>query len=250
MDAHARTNICPILTADTGQVVDTATFPTSPAGLKRADAWIDRRSEPGKTLVAIAGAKSYGAGLTRAGNVKSDIDALAAARTVLGVDVEALLEPRAEGAREALRILLNARSIMERQGTADRLMLTALLRTMDMGVDARRVLTDEQILGISRGRAHREDDLPARIARAEAKRLTAALLQFQVLRDQNKAELEQIVGMMAAGPRNFPGSVRYPRPGCSSPTRTRGRPVRKPHSPYWPGRAPSLPSRATPSGTD
>ena len=66
VDTHARTNTYAILAAATGQVMDTATFPTSPPGLKRAIAWIDRRSDPGKTLVAIEGANSYGSGLTRA----------------------------------------------------------------------------------------------------------------------------------------------------------------------------------------
>ena len=157
VDTHARTNTntYAILSAATGQVVDTATFPTSPPGLKRAIAWMDRRSEPGKTLVAIEGTNSYGSGLTRtlratdldicevrpprrtsrSGRGKSDdIDALAAARTVLGEQVSALLDPRAEGNREALRILLNTRDTMERQGTSDRLILTALLRTVDLGM--------------------------------------------------------------------------------------------------------------------
>jgi transposase len=220
VDTHARTNTYAILVAATGRVVDTATFPTSPPGLKRAISWIDRHSEPGKTLVSIEGTNSYGAGLTRAlrtteldvcevrpprrtsraGRGKSDeIDAMAAARTVLGEQVEALLEPRAEGARQALRILLNARSIMERQGTADRLMLTSLLRTMDLGVDARHAVTDEQILSVSRWRARRDDDLTTKIARAEAKRLAAAILQFQAQLAANHKQLQDVVGTMAAG---------------------------------------------------
>lgn len=192
VDTHARTNTYAIFLAATGQIKDTATFPTSPPGLKRAIAWIDRRSEPGKTLVAIEGTNSYGAGLTRAlratdldicevrpprrvsraGRGKSDeIDALAAARTVLAEDVKTLLNPRAEGNREALRILLNARDAMEHQSTADRLMLTALLRTTDLNIDARKALTDEQIAQVSHWRARQNDDLQTRVGRAEAKRL-------------------------------------------------------------------------------
>ncbi|MFB9164105.1 hypothetical protein [Arthrobacter psychrochitiniphilus] len=44
---NARTNTYAILAAATGQVMDTATFPTSLASLKRAIAWNDRRSDPG-----------------------------------------------------------------------------------------------------------------------------------------------------------------------------------------------------------
>lgn len=220
VDTHARTNTYAILVAATGQVTDTATFPTSPPGLKRAIAWIDRRSEPGKTLVAIEGTNSYGSGLTRvlrsteldlcevrpprrashAGRGKPDeIDALAAARTVLGEQVEALAEPRSGGNREALRILLNARNAMVRQDTADRLMLMSLLRTMDLGIDARHALTDEQILLVSRWRARREDDLSITIARSEAKRLAAAILQFHAQLASNHRQLQDVVGAMAAG---------------------------------------------------
>ncbi|GAA5228505.1 hypothetical protein GCM10025778_30430 [Paeniglutamicibacter antarcticus] len=55
VDTHAKTNTYAILAAATGEIKDTATFHTSPPSLKRALAWVDRRSEPGKTLVAIEG---------------------------------------------------------------------------------------------------------------------------------------------------------------------------------------------------
>jgi len=105
VDTHARTNTYAILAAVSGHVIDISTFSTSPPGLKSAIAWIDRRSEPGKTLMAIEGTNSYGARLTRApratdldicevrpprrtsraGHGKADdIDALSAARTMLG----------------------------------------------------------------------------------------------------------------------------------------------------------------------
>ena len=143
---------------------------------------------------------------SRAGRGKSDdIDALLAARTVLGEEVEALLEPRAEGAREALRILLNARTVMERQSTADRLVLTSLLRTMELGIDARHALTDEQILLVSRWRVRGDDALSTRIARAEGKRLAAAILQFQILLSTNHKQLEEVVDTMAAGLLDFFG---------------------------------------------
>ncbi|MGL3806097.1 IS110 family transposase [Paeniglutamicibacter sp. R2-26] len=226
VDTHARTNTYAILVAASGQVMDTATFPTSPPGLKRAIAWIDRHSLPGKTLVAIEGTNSYGSGLTRAlrateldicevrpprrmsragRGISDDSDALAAARTVLGEQVEALLDPRSEGGREALRILVNARSAMERQSTADRLMLTALLRTMDLGVDARKALADEQVLQISRCRTRGTDDLQTRIARAEATRLATAINEFRSLLARNKKQLHEIVDQLAAGLMDLPG---------------------------------------------
>lgn len=236
VDTHARTNTYAILVAATGQVVDTSTFPTSPPGPRRAIAWIDRRSEPGKTLVAIEGANSYGSGLahalrsteldvcevhpprraTRAGRGKSDdIDALAAARTVLAEQVGALLTPRAEGNREALRVLLDARGIMDRQCTADRLALTALLRTTDLGVDARQALTDEQVLQLSHWRVRRDEDLQTRITRAEAKRLATAVLQFKAQLAANHQRLQDVVATMANGLMDLSGGgARVRGPGA------------------------------------
>ncbi|MET0977792.1 MAG: hypothetical protein ABWX63_03155 [Paeniglutamicibacter terrestris] len=43
-----------ILVVAIGQLTDTATFSTSPPGLKRAIAWIDRLSERGRTPAATS----------------------------------------------------------------------------------------------------------------------------------------------------------------------------------------------------
>ena len=115
VDTHARTHTYAVMASVTGQVTDTATFPTSPPGIARALTWLGRRSPAGRTLVAVEGASSYGAGLTRAletagvdvcdvkrprrasraGSGKSDeIDAAAAARAVAGIDTSLLLRPR------------------------------------------------------------------------------------------------------------------------------------------------------------
>ncbi|MGP5165382.1 hypothetical protein [Arthrobacter rhombi] len=50
----------------------------------------------------------------------------------------------------ALRVLLNSRATMERLGTSDRLILSALLRTMDLRIDDRRELSYDQITEFSR----------------------------------------------------------------------------------------------------
>lgn len=67
---------------------------------------------------------------------------------------------------------------MERQGTSDRLILSALLRTMDLRINDRRALSDDQITEFSRFWMRRSDDLQARIGRAEAKRRATAVNQF------------------------------------------------------------------------
>lgn len=54
MNTHARTNICAILTAATGYLVDTAAFPTSAPGLKRARR-LDSRGAPGREIARRLG---------------------------------------------------------------------------------------------------------------------------------------------------------------------------------------------------
>lgn len=84
-------------------------------------------------------------------------------------------------------------------------MLTAMLRTMDLGVDARQALTDAQVLTISRWHSCRGDDVPTRIVRAEAKRLATAITQFHDQLVSNHKQLEEIVRMMGAGLLDFYG---------------------------------------------
>lgn len=43
VDTHAKTHTYALLGSATGQVADTATFPTSPPGIARATAWMNRR---------------------------------------------------------------------------------------------------------------------------------------------------------------------------------------------------------------
>lgn len=152
VDTHARTHTYVILDTRTGGIVDTATFPTSPPGLARALAWLDRRASAGR-LAAVEGISSYGACLTealhqaeipvveawpprragRGARGKSDpIDAEAAARAVLRTDIAMLSWPRSGRIRSALRVLLAARRSMDSQRTASRNAVTALLRTINL----------------------------------------------------------------------------------------------------------------------
>lgn len=66
VDMHARTHTYALLSSVTGQVADTATFPTSPPGIGRAIKWIANRTTGTAVLVSIEGASSYGGGLSRA----------------------------------------------------------------------------------------------------------------------------------------------------------------------------------------
>jgi transposase len=219
VDTHARTHTYAVVDAGTGRTVDTATFPTNSTGLSRAVGWINRRTT-GSKLAAVEGTSSYGANLTRvlhaagidvrevrapkraerAGQGKSDeIDAVAAARTALATDPARLATPRADGIRSALRVLLVARQAMDGRRTADRNSLTALLRSFDLGIDARKPITDAQIRTISAWRTRPTDDGPTTTIREEGQRLATSVLTLtQQLRD-NHAALDKHVTELAPG---------------------------------------------------
>ncbi|CCG02766.1 IS110 family transposase [Blastococcus saxobsidens] len=226
IDTHARTHTYCLLHARTGAVIDTATFPTTKAGNARAIGWIVRRGQ-GSVLAAIEGTSSYGAGIsaallergfdvaevrpaarsTHAHAGKSDtLDAEAAARSVIGRDYDTLARPRQSGTRTDLRILLASRSIIDQQRTANRNALTALLRAVDLGVDARKPLTDAQIRTIAAWRTSRaaSSEVSA-IARREGRRLAVAVLEQTESLKTNHRELRQLTEQLAPGLQEVPG---------------------------------------------
>ena len=144
------------------------------------------RRANGTPLVAVEGTNSYGAGITRtltmadvpvvearpskrasrAGRGKSDvIEAETAARSVPGRDTGMLIRPRAGKLRSALRVLLTARRSMDSQLTADRNALTALVHTIDLGIDARRPRTVTRVALVAGWRIRSSDDIERAAAR-------------------------------------------------------------------------------------
>lgn len=226
-DTHARTHSYAVVETVSGRLTAQSTFPTSAAGIRRALAWIDRTA-PGPRLAAVEGTGSYGANLhaalrdagitvteaqppKRAGRLhgKSDtIDAEAAARSVLGQQTELLASPRDGKTRSALRVLLAARRGMDSQRTADRNALTALLRNIDLGVDARRPLSDRRIREIAAWRSHPTDDVEQDVARAEAIRLARSVItlssqlrsNLDLLRQHTTALAPSLLAKPGVGP--------------------------------------------------
>lgn len=216
VDTHARTHTLAVVTAATGAVVATATFPTSPAGLARAVTWITKRAV-GPTLVVIEGIGSYGASLARkaadAGfqvveahvtgpreaTGKDDTqDAIRIARTITGQDLTQLRHPRADqGIRAALRVLVVAREQLNTERTAAINALNALVRATDLGIDARRRLTRKQITQITTWRA-RHEPVEVRVARTEAIRLARRIRTADTDLAANKAEITTLVAASPA----------------------------------------------------
>ena len=198
VDTHARNHVLAILAA-TGEVIDAGQFPTTAAGMARAIAWAARRTGADlATLWVIEGVASYGAGLAalveRSGHQvveaarmnaranhgigKSDpLDAQRIAAAVLALDTRELRRPRlAEGVRAALRVLVAARDHMTAERTATLNALIALLRVVDLGIDARKPVST-QIATVARRRA-RDEELGAATARAEAIRPAKRVLEL------------------------------------------------------------------------
>lgn len=187
VDTHAKTHTLVILNSAGARLAE-GTFPTSPAGLKRAHGWMVRNA-PGRTLAAMEGTGSYGAqfadllagegitvaetkppkrGARRAG--KSDaIDAEHAARHVISLPMDRVLIPRKhDGDQAALRVLLTGRRAKTMEKTATSNALIALLRSHDLGVDARTAPTTAEIKQIAGWRPRATDTAAMATIRGEA----------------------------------------------------------------------------------
>src|ERR687894_1066325 len=132
----------------TGTPIATLTISNDSAGFAALLAWIFDHAPGPRLAVSIEGTRSYGVGLARAvtaaglmvieceqphrtarrGKGKSDpIDAHLAVLTALGLDADRLPTPRADGDREALRILLSARQELTTTRTGQINRLRAML---------------------------------------------------------------------------------------------------------------------------
>jgi len=216
VDTHARTHTLVVLDA-AGVKRKADTFPTSTPGLKRAQDWIGRNA-PGRTLVAMEGTGSYGAlfaeRLEQAGfpvmetkppkrqsrrHGKSDIiDAELAARFALASPSGSSAAPRRNsGDRAALQVLLTGRRHRTRERTATVNMLTALLRTHDLGIDARTPLTPGTIAAVAGWHARRTDTPAAVTIRTEATDLARRIRALDTELSRNLAGLTGHVDAIA-----------------------------------------------------
>lgn len=221
VDTHARSHTLSIRAAS-GEQVAVEEFPATGPGMDRAIAWAGRRTGgQADALWVIEGIGSYGAGLarrvatagypvaeaprmdprSRRGIGKSDpLDAAAIAAAALPLDVSQLRRPRQDdGTPAALRILTTARDQMTDERTAHINELTALVRTVELGIDARHALTAAQITQIARWRA-RNESLVHTVARAEATRLAKRITELDITIDDNLAQLTKVVKASPAAP--------------------------------------------------
>jgi transposase len=226
-DTHRDTNQLEIA-YPSGAVITTCSFSNNSAGHAAALAWILEHAPGPRLVLSIEGTRSYGAGLARAaaaagilvieaeqptrksrrGRGKSDpIDAHLAVLYALQLDVAKLPTPRADGDREALRILLIARQELTTTSTGQTNRLRALLRDGD---DAERHLalarlTDTVLAGLARRRLPRGASREQAVRHAEIRRLAVALREASRVLKTNRAELATIVSDLVPGLLDRPG---------------------------------------------
>src|SRR3954453_10818518 len=135
-------------------------------------------------LVSAEGTGSYGARLSktllsvgyrvvdapapkraRGGDKNDTIDAITAARASLARPSDRLADVRAGDLQETLKILLAARTRMTNESTRQINAMTALLRGVDLGIDARSKLTMSQTRVVARWRRRAEGPVES-LARA------------------------------------------------------------------------------------
>ena len=219
-DTHADTHTLQIALPSSVEL-STATFPNSPSGFAAAIAWIVEHAPGPRIVVGLEGTRSYGVALERAltgagfsvveverpskgdrrGRGKSDeVDARHAVLRVLAMDADRLPTPRADGDREALRILLVGRRDLTTGKTAHANMLTALLRGGDD--DDRELVgtwTKGRLEQITRRRVLDRHTREQAVRRAEATRLARAILAADAELVANKKQLDRIAADLAPG---------------------------------------------------
>lgn len=217
-DTHRDTHTLE-LTAPTGATISTLTIDNDEDGFATVIAWIAEHALGPRVVVGLEGTRSYGIGLSRAiqaaGLVvveverpkrsdrrrgKSDpIDARLAALHTLRLDADRLPTTRADGYREAMRILLSARRELTTTRTRQINRLRALLLTGDEKdrVLSRGVLTDTRLTEIARRRGLASSTTEQSVRRAEARRLAIAIREAGHELKDNKRQLANLTGQVA-----------------------------------------------------
>src|SRR5687768_206593 len=210
------------LAAPTGRVLATTRVANSDAGFVALAGWLAGHA-PGPRLVAgVEGTRSYGVGVSRSlaaagvpvaeveqptrkdrrGKGKSDpIDAHHAVLAVLRMDLDRLPTPRADGDRDALRILLGARTEMTGTRTAQTNRLRALLLSGgDADRDlARGTLTRDRLTRLARRRPPAGASRDTAIRHAEIHRLAASLRALGEVLAANRRSIAALVDDLAPG---------------------------------------------------
>lgn len=215
VDTHAATHTYALLASPSGAQLGTGTFPATRPGLSRAAAWVARRTggDIDGVLISAEGTCSYGAVMAQVmsetgyrvveapapsakrlrGTGKTDtLDAITAARSTLVMNIDRLRDRRAGELQAALKALTVAREQMNAERLRSINALTALLRTHDLGMDARKALTLRQIKSVAAWR-QREEPLSSCVARAEAARHARRVIDLDAELKSNRVQVTKLI---------------------------------------------------------
>jgi len=227
VDTHRDTHHAEIA-HPSGAVIAACSIPSTSTGYAQLLAWASEHAPGPRLVISIEGTRSYGAGLARAaaaaglmvteceqptrktrrGKGKSDpIDAHLAVLAALQLDTAKLAIPRADGDREALRILLCARAELTTTATGQANRLRALLRDGDDHDRnlARGRLTSTTLAALARRRLPGDASRAQAVRHREIRRLVQALQDATRALKDNNAELDAIVSDLAPGLTSRPG---------------------------------------------
>jgi transposase len=217
VDTHRDTHEVEIA-LPTGTPIGTRKISNDNSGFAELLAWIVEVAPGPRVVVSIEGTRSFGVGLARAvvatglvvidceqpnrrarrGKGKSDpIDAHLAVLATLRLDADRLPVPRADGDREALRILLGTRHELTAQTNRLRALL---LGGGDTERDlARATLTDPALLTMVRRREPPQASREQAVRHGEIRRLAHAIRAGRHALAANRAQLQAIVDQIAPG---------------------------------------------------
>lgn len=213
--------------APTGAVTATLHISNGDAGFAQILEWLNTHAPEARLIAGVEGTRSYGIGLTRAlsaagiavvevnpagqarrGRGKTDaLDAHNAAMAVLTMDATKMPTPRADGDREALRILLVTRTEMVTLRTAQTNRLHAMLLAGDDRDRelARGKFTDSRLVAVTRRRLTPKATREQRIRHAEIRRPATALRLLHDDLRAHRADLLEIVDDLTPGLLKRPG---------------------------------------------
>lgn len=220
VDTHQDTHTLEMV-SPSGTHLARVVVPNTNAGFAEAIAWIVDQAPGARVFVGVEGARSYGVGLARAlagaglrvveaeqpakkdrrRRGKSDvIDAHLVALATLRLDLERLPTPRADGDREALRMLLVGRRELVETRTRTISRLRALLLTgsdEDREIIGRGRVTDALLRTIIERELPASADRVQRVRAGEARRLAELIARTTAELATNKSLVEEIVDEIA-----------------------------------------------------
>jgi transposase len=225
-DTHTDTHTA-CLVDRLGRQLAVITVPADPGGCRQLLAWA-RRHAPGPQLAwSVEGTRSHGLGLTRylhahgqlvteagrperaskrPGGKSDPADAARAARDALAA--ERLAQPRADGSREALPILLTARAQASTARTAAVNTLKALILAApdNLRGQLRALSPPRQASQCRRLRLHPSQPIAEQVLRAELRRLATHIGAWDKELRANKERLRQLVAQVMPALLDQPGS--------------------------------------------